>query len=526
MTNDEKMQSNGTVLLCILDGWGHSDNVIDNAIAQGQTPNWDHMLATRPKSLLGTSGLDVGLPKGQMGNSEVGHMTIGSGRVVLQDLPRINKQIETDTLASNSELLDLIETLRATGGTCHLAGLLSSGGVHSHQDHMVAVAKILDDAGIPVCIHGFMDGRDTPPTSGADFVSKMISDFSDLNDTAISTLCGRYFAMDRDTNWDRVQIAYKALFSGMGTLFNDPVAAIKVAYDNEETDEFIKPLVRDGFAGIQDGDGVIFANFRADRARELLSAIVLPDFDGFDRGDRPQLASIKGMVEYSTILADFIPAFFPPVQVNNTLGDVVSQAGRTQLRIAETEKYAHVTFFLNGGEERAYSGEERILVPSPKVATYDLKPEMSAPEVEDKLIEAIQSGSFDLIIVNFANPDMVGHTGIMPAAIKAVETIDGCIGRLRDAVAEATGVMLITADHGNIELMRDPQTDKPHTAHTTNLVPFVLAAGENISRLENGTLADIAPTLLYFLDITAPAEMTGHNLAIGAEGNDHKRAAS
>jgi 2,3-bisphosphoglycerate-independent phosphoglycerate mutase len=526
MTNDVKTQSNRPVLLCILDGWGHSDKVIDNAIAQGQTPNWDHMLATQPKSLLGTSGLDVGLPDGQMGNSEVGHMTIGSGRVVLQDLPRINEQIETGTLASNPELLDLIETLRATGGTCHLAGLLSPGGVHSHQDHMVAVAQILDNAGIPVRIHGFMDGRDTPPTSGADFVTKLVTDLSGLNNTAIATLCGRYFAMDRDTNWDRVQIAYEALFSGKGTPFSDPVAAIRAAYDNEETDEFIKPLVREGFTGIQDDDGVICANFRADRARELLSAIVVPDFEGFDRGHRPQLASVKGMVEYSTALTSFIPALFPPVQVNNTLGDVVSQAGRTQLRIAETEKYAHVTFFLNGGEERVYTGEERILVPSPKVATYDLKPEMSAPQVEHKLIEAIQSGSFDLIVVNFANPDMVGHTGIMPAAIKAVETIDSCIGRLRDAVADTSGVMLITADHGNIEMMRDPETDKPHTAHTTNLVPFVLAAGAGISRLENGTLADIAPTLLYFLDITAPAEMTGHNLAIGAEGDEQKRVAS
>ncbi|USG61693.1 2,3-bisphosphoglycerate-independent phosphoglycerate mutase [Sneathiella marina] len=526
MTNDVKTQPNGPVLLCILDGWGHSDKVIDNAIAQGQTPNWDHMLETRPKSLLGTSGLDVGLPDGQMGNSEVGHMTIGSGRVVLQDLPRINEEIETGTLAANPELLDLIVKLRATGGICHLAGLLSPGGVHSHQDHMAAVAQILDNADIPVRIHGFMDGRDTPPTSGADFVAQITSDISGLKNTSIATLCGRYFAMDRDTNWDRIQIAYEALFSGKGTSFSDPVTAVRAAYDKEETDEFIKPLVQKDFTGIQDGDGIICANFRADRARELLSAIVEPDFDGFDRGHRPQLASIKGMVEYSAALAGFIPALFPPVQVNNTLGEIVSRAGRTQLRIAETEKYAHVTFFLNGGEERVYSGEERILVPSPKVATYDLKPEMSAPEVEDKLIAAIQSGSFDLIVVNFANPDMVGHTGVMPAAIKAVETIDGCIGRLRDAVADASGTMLITADHGNIELMRDPETEKPHTAHTTNLVPFVLAAGSGITQLNNGTLADIAPTLLHFLNITAPAEMTGHNLAIGAEGNDYKRAAS
>jgi 2,3-bisphosphoglycerate-independent phosphoglycerate mutase len=526
MTKLANMTPAGPVLLCILDGWGHSDKVVDNAIAQGKTPNWDEMLVRRPNSLLGTSGMDVGLPEGQMGNSEVGHMTIGSGRVVLQDLPRINKEIENDTLSSNSELVDLIEKLRSSGGTCHLAGLLSPGGVHSHQNHMVALARILDEADIPVRIHGFMDGRDTPQTSGKEYVISLLADLADLNNTSIATLCGRYYAMDRDTNWSRVEIAYNAIFHAAGTEFTDPVTAIQAAYDKGETDEFITPLISKGFAGVQDGDGLISANFRADRARELLTAIVVPEFVGFKKEHQPHLACIKGMVEYSSVLAEYIPAFFPPIEVTNTIGEVVSRAGRTQLRIAETEKYAHVTFFLNGGEEQVYKGEERILIPSPKVATYDLKPEMSALEVEDKLKDAIRFGSFDLIVVNFANPDMVGHTGVMPAAIKAVETIDGCIGRLRNAINDANGVMFITADHGNIELMRDPETNKPHTAHTTNLVPFVLAAGDGINWLENGTLADIAPTLLHVLNIQSPAEMTGRNLAKSQGGNKHKRAAS
>jgi len=514
------------VLLCILDGWGHSETDVDNAIVVGNTPNWDRLSSTCPKSLLGTSGLDVGLPEGQMGNSEVGHMTIGSGRVVLQDLPRVNHAIETGELEAMSELVDLITKLKASGGTCHIAGLLSPGGVHSHQDHMVALARILDEAEIKVAIHSFMDGRDTPPTSGSNFVAEIDDKLSDLENVQIATLCGRYFAMDRDNNWDRVILAYKAMFDGEGTSFSSAVDAVRAAHDAGENDEFIKPLIADGYEGIKDGDGFIMANFRADRAREMMIAITDPDFDGFDRGTRPDLAAVKGMVEYSSALAQAVPALFPPVEVSNTLGDVVAASGRTQLRIAETEKYAHVTFFLNGGEEKVFDGEERILVPSPKVATYDLQPEMSAPEVETRLTDAIKSGKFDLIVVNFANPDMVGHTGIMSAAIKAVEVIDGCIGRLADTVTEMNGVMLITADHGNIELMKDPATHKPHTAHTTNLVPFVLAAGKNVIRLKNGTLADIAPTVLTFLGMGIPTEMTGQNLAIAGEDIENNRVAS
>ncbi|PHQ69357.1 MAG: phosphoglycerate mutase (2,3-diphosphoglycerate-independent) [Sneathiella sp.] len=526
MTNRSEKTPKTPVLLCILDGWGHSETDLDNAIAAGNTPNWDRLSSTRPHSLLGTSGQDVGLPDGQMGNSEVGHMTIGSGRVVLQDLPRVNRAIETGELDDNPGIQDLIAKLMASGGACHIAGLLSPGGVHSHQDHMFALARILDNAGIKVELHGFLDGRDTPPTSGADFVAKLDDQLGTLKNARIATLCGRYFAMDRDNNWDRVVLAYKAMFDAAGDNFTSAADAVRSAYETGETDEFIKPLITAGYNGIKDGDGFIMANFRADRAREMMIAMTDTEFDGFDRGRQPALAALNGMVEYSSALAKSVSAFFPPVEVLNTLGDVVSKSGRTQLRIAETEKYAHVTFFLNGGEEKIFEGEERILVPSPKVATYDLQPEMSAPEVEAKLTAAIESRKFDLIIVNFANPDMVGHTGVMSAAIKAVEVIDGIIGRLAEAVTAVNGAMLITADHGNIEQMKDPATHKPHTAHTTNLVPFVLAAGGKTNRLENGTLADIAPTLLTLMGMDIPKDMTGRNLIKAGEEQINNRVAS
>ncbi|WP_334128364.1 2,3-bisphosphoglycerate-independent phosphoglycerate mutase [Sneathiella sp.] len=515
------------VVLCILDGWGHSETSIDNAIAAGNTPNWDQLLATRPHSLLSTSGADVGLPDGQMGNSEVGHMTIGSGRIILQDLPRINREIETGALAKNPELVDLIARLKASGGACHIGGLLSPGGVHSHQDHMAALAKIMDDAGVTVHLHGFMDGRDTPPKSGAGYTESLLQQIAGLKNTRLSTLVGRYFAMDRDTNWDRVEKGYNAIFSAEGAPFDDPVAALQAAYAAGETDEFIAPRVARGYSGITDGDAFIMANFRADRARELLIAIVDDGFTGFARKKRPALAAVKGMIEYSADLSKSVPALFPPVDVRETLGEVVAKTGRTQLRIAETEKYAHVTFFLNGGEERVYTGEERILVPSPKVATYDLKPEMSAYEVLDKLVGAVKSEKFDLIVVNFANPDMVGHTGVMEAAVRAVEVIDDCVGQLATAVASVGGALLITADHGNIELMRDPETNAPYTSHTTNLVPLVLAVGgaEN-ARLANGTLADLAPTVLALMDLDIPSEMGGANLIHAKEGIEKNRVAS
>ncbi len=500
------------VVLCILDGWGHREDETDNAIAKGRTPNWDAMVSSRPMSFLGTSGEDVGLPAGQMGNSEVGHMTIGSGRVILQDLPRINSDIHTGALAKNPQLLDLVKRLKTSGGACHVAGLLSPGGVHSHQDHMIALCRILSEHGIRVHLHGFMDGRDTAPTSGAGFVKDVQTALSSLGKVQISTLCGRYFAMDRDKNWDRVSLAWNALFEAEGQSMTDPVAAIAQAYDQDETDEFLKPRILKGYKGIKDGDAFLMANFRADRARQLLAPLVEDDFSGFDRGDLPSLAAVAGMVEYSAALAPLVPALFPPVEIRNTLGETVAKAGRKQLRIAETEKYAHVTFFLNGGEEQVYEGEDRILVPSPKVATYDLQPEMSAPEVEEKLTAAIKDSLFDVIVVNFANPDMVGHTGVMQAAIKAVETVDGCIGRLADVIQEAGGVMLVTADHGNIETMVDQETGNPHTAHTTNLVPLVLAVGDPEVTLENGTLADLAPTVLSFMELSIPDEMSGKNL--------------
>ncbi len=508
MKNADKI-SKKPVLLCILDGWGYREDQADNAIARGKTPNWDRFVKTCPMSLLGTSGLDVGLPDGQMGNSEVGHMTIGSGRVILQDLPRINSAIEDGSLAKNKTLTNLIEKLKKTGGTCHIAGLLSPGGVHSHQKHIIALAKIIAAAGIKVDIHGFMDGRDTPPTSGAGFVSEINEALQQNKNIRLATLCGRYFAMDRDNNWDRVKLSYDAIFHGTGDVASLSGETLRAAYDAGENDEFLKPRIANGFSGVADGDAFLSANFRADRARQFLDAITDPQLTGFDRGVQPKLAAIVGMVEYSAKLATVIPALFPPVDIQNTLGDVVSKAGKTQLRIAETEKYAHVTFFLNGGEEQIFTGEERILIPSPKVATYDLQPEMSAPEVKQKLAEAIESGKFDLIVVNFANPDMVGHTGVMAAAIKAVEVIENCIGDLTQAVEAAGGTMFITADHGNIELMKDQTTHKPHTAHTTNLVPFVLSAGDQSQHLENGTLADIAPTLLKALERDIPAEMTG-----------------
>ena len=514
------------VMLCILDGWGYSKTTVDNAIAAGKTPNWDRMVATRPHSLLGTSGADVGLPEGQMGNSEVGHMTIGGGRVILQDLPRINHEIETGILSKNPELLDVITKLKASKGSCHIAGLLSSGGVHSHQDHMVALAQIMDEAGIPVHIHGFMDGRDTPPKSGAGYVAEFESNICELDNCHIATLVGRYFAMDRDTNWDRVEQAYSAMFDGTGSSFTDAVDALKSAYAAGETDEFVSPRVAEGYDGIKDGDAFIMANFRADRAREILTAITDKGFTGFTRKNRPQLAAIKGMVEYSATLTELVAALFPPVDVKKTLGEVVASSGKTQLRIAETEKYAHVTFFLNGGEERVYPGEERILVPSPKVATYDLKPEMSAYEVRNELVEAIKSEKFDLIVVNFANPDMVGHTGVMEAAIKAVEVIDECIGDLSEAMESVGGAMMITADHGNIEVMRDPDTKAPYTSHTTNLVPFVLAVGADDAIVSDGTLADLAPTILKLMKLEVPTEMTGKSLVKEREGLGTNRVAS
>nr|CAM74866.1 Phosphoglycerate mutase, 2,3-bisphosphoglycerate-independent [Magnetospirillum gryphiswaldense MSR-1] len=511
------------VVLCILDGWGHRDEREDNAIAQAHTPTWDRFLTQYPHALLATSGLSVGLPDGQMGNSEVGHMNLGAGRVVMQELPRIDSAVADGSLAANPRLVDAIAKVKATGGALHLLGLLSPGGVHSHQDHLAALARSAAQAGVPVKVHAFLDGRDTPPSSAKDFMARFLADIAEF-DITIATISGRYYAMDRDKRWDRVQLAFDAMMLGSPALALDPLAAIQASYDAGKTDEFMLPVALAGYGGMTDGDGLLMGNFRADRAREILHALIDPAFDGFARARTVTLAAQLGLTEYSKDLSKLLGTLFPAESLSNILGEVASNAGLTQLRIAETEKYAHVTFFFNGGREQVYPGEDRILVPSPKVATYDLQPEMSAAEVADKMAAAIASGKYDLIVANFANGDMVGHTGILDAAIKAAQTIDGCLDKLEQAVTKAGGIMLVTADHGNAELMRDPDTHQPHTAHTTGPVDVVLVnPPAGMTGIDNGRLADVAPTLLALLGLKQPPEMTGRSL-VGGNASETRAA--
>ncbi len=497
-------------VLCILDGWGHRVERENNAFLLARTPNLTRLFATQPHALLDTSGQAVGLPAGQMGNSEVGHMNLGGGRVLVQDLPKID--VATGALARNPLLLDGIARVRAANGVFHVMGLLSPGGVHSHQDHLVALARIISGAGVPVVLHGFMDGRDTPPSSGREFAAEVEAAIAPLAGVRFGTVGGRFYAMDRDKRWDRVEKAYAAIVRGEGERAATADAAIAASYEAGLTDEFMLPAAVGGYTGMKDGDGLLMANFRADRAREILTALVDPAFDGFDRHPLVAFASVLGMVEYSSALNSFVPALFPAEKVANTLGEVVSRAGLRQLRIAETEKYAHVTFFFNGGEEAVFENEDRILVPSPKVATYDLKPEMSAEEVTDRLVEAIAADTYDLIVVNFANPDMVGHTGILSAAIKAMEAVDTAVGRLDAAVRAKGGVLLITADHGNLEMMTDPATGEAFTQHTTFQVPVLLSNAAPSVALHDGALSDVAPTILALMGLPQPAEMTGHSL--------------
>jgi 2,3-bisphosphoglycerate-independent phosphoglycerate mutase len=508
------------VVLCILDGWGERARGDDNAIAQAQTPSWHRLMARWPHAHLQASEQFVGLPHGQMGNSEVGHTNIGAGRVVYQDLPRIDAAVAEGKLGTMPALRDFVGKLKSSGGTAHVTGLISPGGVHSHQKQIAAFARILAENGVPVAVHAFLDGRDTPPKSAVSYLKDFGEDVSGLDNVRVATVCGRYYAMDRDKRWDRLEKAYHAIVQGIVRNAENPTEAVEAAYARGETDEFVEPTAIAGYGGMRDGDGLFIANFRADRVREIAAALLDPDFSGFSRPRRIVFAAAQGLVEYSAELNRFLATLFPPEDLDDTFGEVVSGAGLTQLRIAETEKYAHVTFFFNGGRETVFPGEERILVPSPKVPTYDQQPEMSAPEVTDKVVEAIRSGRFDVIVLNYANTDMVGHTGSLGAAVKAVETVDTCLGRLSAAVEDAGGTLVITADHGNAEMMRDPETGEPHTAHTTNPVPFIVVNPPRaIRRLEEGRLSDVAPTLLDILGLPKPAAMTGRSLLTSATGH-------
>lgn len=495
--------------LIIMDGFGIAPPADDNAVTLANTPVLDGLLRDYAHTTLSASGLDVGLPAGQMGNSEVGHTNIGGGRVVFQDLPRISRAIEDGSFFKNEAYNKAMDNCLRSGSSLHLYGLLSDGGVHSHIDHLYALLQMAKDKGLHrVYIHCFLDGRDVSPTSGKGFVQALADKCAALGVGKIATVMGRYYAMDRDKRWERVQMAYDAMVYGEGNHNADPVDAVARSYANNVTDEFVEPVVCDSEGTISDNDSVIFFNYRPDRAREITRAIVDPDFDGFQREYFPTTYVCN--TEYDASMPNVLVAW-PRIAVKNGLGEYLSSMGMTQLRIAETEKYAHVTFFFNGGVETQYPGEDRVLVPSPKVATYDLQPEMSAVEVCDKCVERIESGAYDVIILNFANCDMVGHTGVLEAAIKAVETVDTCVGRVVEATLKMGGIAMVTADHGNAEDMKQPD-GSPMTAHTTNLVPFILCGAG--TELRPGRLADIAPTILDVMGLACPPEMDGKTLIV------------
>ncbi|MEE9387216.1 MAG: 2,3-bisphosphoglycerate-independent phosphoglycerate mutase [Paracoccaceae bacterium] len=505
------MQTPKPVILCILDGWGDSDSREGNAPKLADTPVFDQLRASCPNASLITHGPDVGLPAGQMGNSEVGHTNIGAGRVVAMDLGQIDLAIEDGSFFQNPELLKFSAKLKETGGAAHLLGVVSDGGVHGHINHMKAAVKALTDAGVQVVIHAVTDGRDVAPVSAEKYFDDLEKDLP--AGVRIATLSGRYFALDRDNRWERVNKAYRTIVSGEGEHHAGASTAdvLESAYNAGVTDEFIPPTVLGDYAGFLDGDGLFCLNFRADRAREILAAIGAPGFDGFATGTRPKLAAMLGMVDYSQSHSQYMTACYPKPTLKNTLGHWVAKQGLTQFRIAETEKYPHVTFFLNGGVEAPETGEIRFMPPSPKVATYDIQPEMSAGDVTDNLVDAIGSG-YDLIVVNYANPDMVGHTGDVAAAVAACEAVDQGLARVVDAVKAAGGAMIVTADHGNCETMIDPITGEPHTSHTTNLVPVIVLGAPDNSTMRSGRLADLAPTLLDLMNLPTPAEMTGESL--------------
>ena len=497
--------------LIILDGFGCREETKGNAIAAARTPHLDHLMACCPHTRIGASGMDVGLPDGQMGNSEVGHTNIGAGRIVYQELTRITKSFDEGEALGNPALTAAMENARRPGQALHLMGLLSDGGVHSHIRHLYGLMEMARRFAVErVYLHCFMDGRDVPPTSGIEFIAALQQKIKELGLGQIATVSGRYYAMDRDNRWERVKLAYDAIVNGEGNKDPDPVAVMQKSYDAGVTDEFIVPTVVTEGAGIKAGDSVIFFNFRPDRARELTRALVDPDFAGFEREKGFFPLTYICMTQYDATMPN-VEVAYRPESLTNTLGEYLSRLGKTQLRIAETEKYAHVTFFFNGGVEAPYEGEDRVLIPSPKVATYDLQPEMSAYAVTDEAVRRIESGRYDVIILNYANCDMVGHTGVFEAAVKAVEAVDTCLGRLLAALEKAGGRAFLTADHGNADQMAD-ENGAPFTAHTTNPVPFVAIGFGDIKLRSGGRLADIAPTMLQAMGLPQPEEMTGRSL--------------
>ena len=505
------------MLLLILDGWGYSENSDANAVNMANKPFWNNLWATRPHTLIRGSGADVGLPAEQMGNSEVGHLNLGAGRVVYQEFTRVSRAIKTGSFFTNQTLTDAVDTAVTNGKAVHILGLLSPGGVHSHEEHIQAMAKLAVERGADqVYLHAFLDGRDTAPKSAESSIKAMEAVFAELGQGRFASIIGRYYAMDRDHRWPRIQAAYDVMTQGKAEFTaTDAMTALEQAYAREETDEFVQAtaIVPEGQSEvhINDGDVLVFMNFRSDRARQITRPFIEKDFDGFEREVTPKLGSFVSLTEYKD---DFdVPVAFPPERLNNVFGAYLSSLGMHQLRIAETEKYAHVTFFFNGGEEEPFEGEDRIMIDSPNVATYDLQPEMCAPELTDKLVEAIESGKYDAIICNYANPDMVGHTGKLQPTIKAIEALDKCIARICTALDNTGSEMLMTADHGNAEMMINPETGQPHTAHTMNPVPLIYYSKRKAHFIvEGGTLSDIAPTMLYLMGLQSPYEMNGKQL--------------
>ena len=496
-----------TLALFILDGWGHREASPDNAIAAANTPVLDKLSAEFASTLISGSGLDVGLPPGQMGNSEVGHVNLGAGRVVYQDFTKITKAIKDGSFSENKALTDAIDAAVSKGKAVHIMGLLSDGGVHAHQDHLHAAIKLAKDRGAKqIYLHGFLDGRDTPPQSAEKYVKQSQDVCASIEGAQVATLVGRYYAMDRDNRWDRVELAYNMLVNADAEFHTSTATqAVAESYAREQTDEFVKPTIIGDYKGMQSGDTVMFMNFRADRARELSHALITPDFDGFDRGPKADINFLM-LTEFESTL--HAPVAYPTENLVNVMGEWLSKHGKTQLRISETEKFAHVTFFYSGGKEDEYEGETRVLIPSPDVATYDLQPEMNSEKLTDAIIEAIDAGTFDVIICNFPNGDMVGHTGNFDAAVKACEAVDACLGRIIESLSKNGSECLITADHGNAEKMKDAETGVAHTAHTSEPVPFIYY-GRDASVRNDGTLSDVAPTMLHLMGMEQPPEMTG-----------------